>query len=352
MKKIFTLFFVLTCAYCNQALANSLTEKIQIPEHHFSVSFYDQPEYSLDTNITESDTLLSHYWTNKVSDSTHPNSTYSVWSEFYSPTIIHSDSSIESISDFILSGLDEYRENNEYSIGATIPLELFGYPGKQFVIVNKREGYTITRRQYLIANQLLTFEVWTSSDFANNVERNEFFESVELFGVKPGNYKLPNKNVMTTYLVDFPFPPTTKQEIAESEDGITYVIASLSQNEDTTASSQLFMIIETQLPESYEIPTDNINLNTFYNESIKKISSQFNAEVDEVRETNIHGKYAKEYILKSLHNPSELFTKIIYLDKKMYALIVVSKSDLKAYPERDKFINSFKIVGYSSIPSK
>ena len=186
--------------------------------------------------------------------------------------------------------------------------------------------------------------VRTEGNLAYNNVINQFFNSFELYNVKPGKYKLEKQEVPKSFTIDFPRPPKTELQTIESAVGILNVQNNMCMITDTTQNIAIYTVAVTHYPKDFEIDSQPQSINSYYNRTINEYIKTIGGQLKTMNASSLLGIPSKEFTCYLMDSKAELHAQFLFVDRKLFMIFVIAKPDKDIKAERDKFFNSFKLI--------
>jgi len=309
---------------------------------NFSISFIQEPEFSVDSSEFADSFLKTYYWEVNVSDTLHENNYYSISAETYPSDFIHSDSSLNVIEGFINSTQTSLLEDTDFKLLSSTLDEKFGFPGKIFKWKSNTNDNFIQFQIYLIENTLFQLAVVTKSTESYNNFINKYFDSFKLIDLKKGSFSIPNVTNEKTFEIKFPGTPTDQSKIVDSELGKLSLDIQIYEANDNS-ENLVYVAMETKYPESVCDQNDSYALNAFYKKSIDGSLNSVNGELISITDISYGNKPGKEFKCYYSQGKTIMVYRIFYIDDKLYSFGVITKTENDNNKKMKNFLNSFKL---------
>ncbi len=283
-------------------------------------------------------------WDNDFSEITsneQENFSYSLTILDFKKNEIHSDSTYNLVEEYLNAAIDYYIDNPKYKILYGLKVETNGYPGKEFNIKNLNDFCFLRITAYLVNNTLYVLTVQTDEEMANNKSIKRFSNSFKLLNVQKGNYNLKVLDYKKHFSIDFPgnlsHSETSMQETAYGPAEILIEIYSFPSESNNLVFNAYQIKYHNQL-------NFNNALDSFYVPIINGSIQAINAELLSIKDIELSGCKAKEYIAYMKKGDIEVTGRIVLKNNVLYILSTLGKPNLIDNPEKDKYFNSFKII--------
>lgn len=179
VKKI--LFMCISCLIflcCTGRRVDSVS--LYVPEHGFGVNLPGAIDTGTDTVRTEKEIIVKYIWKSVLKTEDHKNVFYNINSTLYPSYIIHSDS-LGLVQLLFNDHEPAYFMNKQYELLERKDISRFGYPGANFIWLNKEDNSRICNYYYMIENRLyylsILLPVWDNNSIRL---KDRFIDSFEL----------------------------------------------------------------------------------------------------------------------------------------------------------------------------
>jgi hypothetical protein len=334
----FFLLFTFTEAY-------SQLHMVESKEHNFRIQFYEEPEYSCDSSASADDMRITHTWEVEVKDTTHPNFSYYLEVEEFSPEIMHSDSTGALVDDFLDTFPYLFSGNPGFEVLSSSLIIKNGYPGKECFWLVKEQNNVIVGRLFLIKNKAYIFLVVPNPGKSNNRSIYKFFNSFELIDIPKGNYTIPVHENEKTYSIDFPSEPKEQVDIAESEMGSLIIRSSILETKKNSGIIT-YSVSTTTYPSAIVDYSDSLALEDLYKTSIDASIQGMGTTKILVERKNYKKINGKKVISKLKKHNAFIISYVFFYKKRYYMISLLQTSTATLDEEGKKFFDSFEILDY------
>jgi hypothetical protein len=311
-------------------------------KHNFKINFFQKPVFKVDTAELQGSPLYIYNWENDVIDTLHSNSYYSLSLSYYPAEFMHSDSSFTVVESFINSSQNSFLENKDLTLLSSTLTVKKGYPGKIFKWKRNVDNVFFEIHIYLIQNKLFELLVICREGKNHNNSIHHFIDSFEPTSILTGKFSIPNLKPETILMADFPGTPKEQSQMVDSEFGKLFL--TLKSYEPTSQDSNiLYMSGETAYEKEPINQGDTYSLNKFYKNAIDGSINSINGQLISISDINIEGHLGKEYKAYTTDHNVIIVYRMLYLDKKMFLLGVITPFKNDKNPAMLKFLNSFRL---------
>lgn len=322
--------------------AQSDWKKYDYSSYNFSVSFPQEPQFSIDSSTFNDSPLNTYFWELNVSDTLHSNSYYSVSLTTYPSDFIHSDSLLTVVEGFINSTQNSLLEDDSFTNLSSSLIEKKGFPGKVFKWKNNSNDIFLEFQVFLIESSLFQLSIVSREGENHNKLINQYFDSFEIVNVSSGTFKLPELSNNRTLSINFPEIPTEQKKTVDSEYGkLQLDIQTLEPK--SKDKNLVYVAMETKYPTNVIKPNDTYGLNTFYKKSIDGSLNSVNGELISINDIYYNDNLGKEYRCYFSEGKALMVYRIFYIDNRLYSFGVITTPDNDKNKMMNKFLDSFKI---------
>lgn len=317
-------------------------KKYDYSSYNFSISFPQEPQFSIDSSTFNDSPLNTFYWELNVSDTLHSNSYYSVSLTTYPSEFIHSDSLLNVVEGFINSTQNSLLEDESYTNLSSSLIEKNGFPGKVFKWKNNSNGIFFEFHVFLIESRLFQLSIVSREGENHNKLINQYFDSFEAVNISLGTFKLPELSNKRTLSINFPENPTEQKKTVDSEYGkLQLDIQTLEPK--SKDKNLVYVAMETKYPTNVIKPNNTYGLNTFYKKSIDGSLNSVNGELISIIDIYYNENLGKEYRCYFSEGKALMVYRIFYIDNRLYSYGVITTPDNDKNKTMNKFLESFKI---------
>lgn len=322
--------------------AQSDWKKYDYSSYNFSVSFPQEPQFSIDSSTFNDSPLNTYFWELNVSDTLHSNSYYSVSLTTYPSDFIHSDSLLTVVEGFINSTQNSLLEDDSFTNLSSSLIEKNGFPGKVFKWKNNSNDIFFEFHVFLIESRLFQLFIVSREGANHNKLINQYFDSFEIVNVSSGTFKLPELSNNRTLSINFPEIPTEQKNTVDSEYGkLQLDIQTLEPK--SKDKNLVYLAMETKYPTNVIKSNDTYGLNNFYKKSIDGSLNSVNGELISINDIYYNDNLGKEYRCYFSEGKALMVYRIYYINNRLYSFGVMTTPDNDKNKMMNKFLDSFKI---------
>lgn len=310
--------------------------------YNFSVSFPQEPQFSIDSSTFNDSPLNTYFWELNVSDTLHSNSYYSVSLTTYPSDFIHSDSLLTVVEGFINSTQNSLFEDDSFTNLSSSLIEKNGFPGKVFKWKNNSNDIFFEFHVFLIESRLFQLFIVSREGANHNKLINQYFDSFEIVNVSSGTFKLPELSNNRTLSINFPEIPTEQKNTVDSEYGkLQLDIQTLEPK--SKDKNLVYVAMETKYPTNVIKSNDTYGLNNFYKKSIDGSLNSVNGELISINDIYYNDNLGKEFRCYFSEGKGLMVYRIYYINNRLYSFGVMTTPDNDKNKMMNKFLDSFKI---------
>jgi hypothetical protein len=317
-------------------------KKYDFSLYNFSVSFPQEPQFSIDSMTLDDSPLITYFWELNVSDTLHSNSYYSVALTNYPSDFMHSDSSLTIIEEFMNSTQNSLIEDDAFTNLSSSLIEKNGFPGKVFKWKSNSNNIFFEFHVFLIESRLFEISIVSREGKNHNKLIHQFIDSFEIVNVPSGTFKLPELSNNRTLSINFPEIPTEQKRTVDSEYGKLQMDIQTLES-DSKDKNLVYVAMETKYPTNVITPNNTYELNIFYKKSIDGSLNSVNGELISIKDIYYNNNLGKEYRFYFSEGKAIMVYRIFYIDNRLYSFGVITKPDNDKNEMMNKFFDSFKI---------